>query len=219
MQQKQTTEQTFNDRLRMALDNFPDCPNNNFGRLTWVVEQLAERGIEVSKESVRRWLLDSMPRKKNLEALSDILDVDEQYLVFGDGETRGAVGPQKDGAINILLGILQIAHITVEIPEPDDELAKLRGVNLRARLGRKLQELHVTGASRTKDGRVHVEISHRAHSVPTLVVLVGDDLSVSLYRVSFTTAMEVGELVGTKVVLEFDADDARFKRLHSFAEL
>ncbi|NJM49923.1 MAG: hypothetical protein HC843_02755 [Sphingomonadales bacterium] len=76
-------ERAFAKRLEQALDNHPRCPDD-YGRLTWVMRELSHQRIEVTIETVRRWLTAvSMPRRPKMTALAKILGVDETWLAMG----------------------------------------------------------------------------------------------------------------------------------------
>lgn len=80
---KGSRERAFSKRLEQALDNHPRCPAD-YGRLTWVARELAHQRINVTIETVRRWLTGlSIPRREKMAALAKILHVDETWLAMG----------------------------------------------------------------------------------------------------------------------------------------
>lgn len=84
--QKGSRERAFSRRLEQALDNHPRCPSD-YGRLTWVTRELAHQRVNVTIETVRRWLHAlSIPRAKSMSALAKILEVDETWLAMGRQE-------------------------------------------------------------------------------------------------------------------------------------
>lgn len=87
-------EKAFAKRLSTALDNHPRCPDAH-GRNTWLMRELAHQNINVSLESIRKWLAgEAIPRRAKMTALAKTLRVDETWLTMGvqpaaaEGETR-----------------------------------------------------------------------------------------------------------------------------------
>lgn len=81
--QKGTVEKAFAKRLTQALDRDPVCPPA-YGRNTWLIRELAHQRVEVTLETIRKWLAgETMPRRRKMTALAKILRVDETWLAMG----------------------------------------------------------------------------------------------------------------------------------------
>ncbi len=216
--QPEKPSKTFADRLNQALDNHPNCPKANFGRLRWVVEQMAHHGQVVTSESVRRWLESSMPRKKNMVVLCDILDVDEQWLVFGATEPRGAI-QSSDGGANIVAGLMLLHGLAPELPSREDRIAEIKGVHLRARSGRHLREFHIAVARETDQGRLNIEIAKSSYGCIVLVVVLKPKLTTSLYRLDYEEFVARADIVGERVVANVGENDPSLFAMKDFDTL
>lgn len=219
MQQTSITKSTFADRLNQALDNHPECPSANFGRLRWVVEEMAERGQVVTMESVRRWLDSSIPRKSNMGALCDVLDVDEQWLVFGESEVSAFSPNMLYGPVNIVSGLMLLSNITPEFPEEGDRLAEIKGIHLRAKVGRKAMDFHVIMSRDTGEGQITVEMNKSAYGCVVLLVKVGPGMVTSLHRIDYDECVTRGDIAGDKVVATYKVDDAALTPINDFYDL
>jgi len=90
--QKGSREKAFAKRLDSALDNHPRCPSG-YGRNTWLQRELTHKNVEVSLETIRKWLSgETMPRRARMAALAQILHVDETWLAMGTQPTLSS-GP------------------------------------------------------------------------------------------------------------------------------
>lgn len=80
---KGTREKAFAQRLSKALDDHPRCPEG-YGRNTWLMRELAHQSVNVSLETIRKWLAgETMPRRLRMAALAKTLRVDETWLAMG----------------------------------------------------------------------------------------------------------------------------------------
>lgn len=219
MQQTRSNKTTFADRLNQALDNHPEAPNANFGRLRWVVEEMAERGQVVTMESVRRWLDSSIPRKENMEALCDVLDVDQQWLTFGESEVSGFSPNMVYGPVNIVAGLMLMSNLKPEFPADGDRLAEIKGVHLRSRVGKKALDFHVIAARDSGEGEITVEMSKSAYGCTILLVKVGPKMTVTIHKVDYDECATRGELVGEKIVATYKTDDPALPVVEEFYTL
>lgn len=121
--QKGSRERAFAKRLTQALDNHPRCPPD-YGRLTWVTRELAHQRINVTIETVRRWLTGlSMPRHAKMTALAKILQVDETWLAMGVQPVASGVSVDR---VEELEEVLRLIEATTEDEKIKDLIAKTR---------------------------------------------------------------------------------------------
>lgn len=87
----------FAHRLRLACDGHAHCPPLHQGRLTWLRARLAQKGLNVSVESIRKWLDgESRPKQEKCEVLAQVLGIDAARLYMGIGpanEERSSTPP------------------------------------------------------------------------------------------------------------------------------
>lgn len=80
---KGTREKAFARRLDKALSAHPRSPAA-YGRNTWLLRELSHQNVNVSNETIRKWLAgESMPRRDKMAALAKTLRVDETWLAMG----------------------------------------------------------------------------------------------------------------------------------------
>ena len=121
--QKGSRERAFAKRLTQALDNHPRCPPD-YGRLTWVTRELAHQRINVTIETVRRWLTGlSMPRHAKMTALAKILQVDETWLAMGAQPVSAVV---TDDRIEELEAVLRQIEAATDDENIKNLIAKTR---------------------------------------------------------------------------------------------
>lgn len=148
---RKVKDPAFSRRFNQACDTHPRCPELNFGRLTWVRNQLKMMfGDDVSLESVRKWSQgEARPRGDKLVHLAELLQVAPEWLAFG---SEGALAPRErrvrnamaDGAVNIVAGAIQIAGGVPAFPEPDDRRAEEDRIDIYATIKGALYPIHVT---------------------------------------------------------------------------
>ncbi|MDR7061221.1 MULTISPECIES: hypothetical protein [unclassified Sphingopyxis] len=110
-------ERAFAKRLEQALDNHPRCPAD-YGRLTWVTRELAHQRINVTIETVRRWLGGmSMPRRAKMTALAKILQVDETWLAMGVQPVAADVPPSRVEELEAVLRQIEASTDDEKIKE------------------------------------------------------------------------------------------------------
>jgi transcriptional regulator with XRE-family HTH domain len=120
-------DKAFAKRLETACNNHPMVPAYNFGRLTWMVKQFADRfGIKISPETARKWAAgEARPRPDKMRFLAQLLEVDEAWLSLG---TAPGMTPRErrtqamaiSGAANILLGFMQLDAAACAYPDEHD---------------------------------------------------------------------------------------------------
>lgn len=93
---KGTREKAFSRRLDKALTAHPRSPAG-YGRNTWLLRELAHQNVNVSNETIRKWLCgEAMPRRDKMAALAKTLRVDETWLAMG---TQPVSGDDTEAAI------------------------------------------------------------------------------------------------------------------------
>lgn len=120
----------FGERLHAAMDAHAQAPRERFGRLTWLMRELAKHDIKVTIEAVRRWAADeSIPRPATVNAIAQILQTDVAWLTLGATQEvtpreRRARNAAADGAVNLVTGLIQLGGGTPAFPEADDKRSK-----------------------------------------------------------------------------------------------
>lgn len=80
---KDQIKKTFALRLRDAYGRSPNTPRGH-GTYVWVRDRLAERGVDVTPETVRRWFAGMvMPRSDAMQALASVVGVNPGFLAHG----------------------------------------------------------------------------------------------------------------------------------------
>lgn len=80
---KDQIKMTFALRLRDAYGRSPQTPKGH-GTYVWVRDRLAELGVDVTAETVRRWFAGMvMPRSDAMQALASVVGVHAGFLAHG----------------------------------------------------------------------------------------------------------------------------------------
>lgn len=123
-------DKEFAKRLDSACDLHPRVPPYNFGRLSWVRDNLAEHELEnVSTETVRKWFSgESRPRPSKMKKLAALLRVDEAWLSLGitpevTPGVRKAFNASAPGAVNLVAGMIQVSGGHPAFPEEGEDSA------------------------------------------------------------------------------------------------
>lgn len=140
----------FAQRVAQAIDGNPDVPPQNFGRLRWLADRLAEHGISVTPSAINTWLHgEYFPRRKALQALAAILKADIGWLA-GDQKPEFTKAQQRtrnavvNGAVNAVAGFIQMDGGHPAFPEEDDAEAEAKKINLYAIIRGAKYNFHVT---------------------------------------------------------------------------
>lgn len=111
---KGTREKAFARRLDKALSDHPRCPEG-YGRNAWLKRELTHYNIDVSDETIRRWLnAIAMPRRDKMAALAKLFRVDETWLAMG-------VQPVEPMSSNDVARAEALATALLEIKEKTDD--------------------------------------------------------------------------------------------------
>jgi len=140
----------FADRLKEACRAHGCAPPAGNGLQTWLRKRMG-----VSDEAVRKWLTgESRPRPDMMHRLADALQVDEAWLALGlvpqlSPKERRVRNALAEGAVNVLLGFMQLDGATVAFPwrsDPQREFVSFyaiyRGVHtpFHVTLGAKIED-------------------------------------------------------------------------------
>lgn len=159
----------FARRMRQACDRNPRVPDEREGRLVWILNELrTHHGMDVALQSVHRWYHGrARPRNQKLIALAQVLDVDVGWLAHGLGDVSAAVDPAKkptpvikNGAINVVAGMMEMSGINCAWPDADDPAAEY--VHFYAIIRGKQHRFHVVTAVPEKEGKqvLHLPVDH-----------------------------------------------------------
>lgn len=113
------TTQEFARRLRQAVESHERAPDIEFGRGTWLREELAKvGGVKVSGNAVHKWWHgNAMPRRDTIRAIAKTLQVDELWLATGSKPGSRSMEPDApvsapgdaSAAALMVAGLIQMA--------------------------------------------------------------------------------------------------------------
>lgn len=209
----------FARRMQMACDGNPDIPPLNRGRLVWFVERLAEKGIEVRVETVRRWFGGfSYPRKDAMMALAQALKVDAGWLSSGSSQPKIDMKEAKkqiavaSAALNIVAGFMQLDGAHPAFPEEGDWEADGRQINLYAIIKGIKHSFHVTPLT----GENRFEIPLNAEGSFVLGVVPNGRFSVRILELDWQTIQQKGIRRNATYYVPSDASD--WREIESFTD-
>lgn len=138
----------FSHRINTACDTNPQVPAYNYGRLTWVRDQLLKlHDLDVSLETVRKWFAgEARPRPDKMRTLAELLAVDQAWLSLGitpemQPTEKKAFQNSSDGAVNLVAGLIQLHGGHPAAPEPNR--IRTKNANLMAIITGRLHAIHV----------------------------------------------------------------------------
>ncbi len=217
----------FGRRLSAACDDHCQVPGQHRGRLRWLVEQLAEKGVKISVETARRWLSgEARPRSAKMGALAEIVQADVSWLALGvepepRGESRETL--PRNPLVGIAAGLADLEGGVCALPYPADQAS---GIDLHIIIdGRKLDLCLARGSV---SGNV-VTFSPRTNVPSTTHVLGGllvDEGDVSFFDLSdFVRSREREEGAALEALTfqlidgQLCRDGQRLRRLRRFGVL
>lgn len=119
-------DRAFAKRLLIACEANPRCPNGR-GQQKWVRDGLREKfDIPLTAEAVSKWFAgETRPRPEVMQKVAAVLEADEAWLSLGrqpDMAPRERVERAviRNGAVNYVAGIIELAGGRVAFPEDDD---------------------------------------------------------------------------------------------------
>lgn len=117
----------FAKRFQEVCDGHPLVPEFTQGRLRWIRDELESKfGVNVSRESVRKWYIgETLPRVNRIQNLAQLLGVDYGWLAFGkrpelDMKARPKRYLAESGATNAVIGFIQLSGGYCALPEEND---------------------------------------------------------------------------------------------------
>lgn len=171
-------DKAFAKRIAEACDLNPLVPPYNYGRLTWIRDQMESKYRErVSVETVRKWFAgEARPRPVKMKKLAALLGVDEGWLSLGlspemQPEERRAFSTQATGAVNVVAGLIQLAGWSPAFPESDNPRAK--NANLIAIIEGRSRHLYVTLAVDSDTGMKFTFPTDHEHTTVIGVIPTG----------------------------------------------
>ncbi|MFC3724475.1 helix-turn-helix domain-containing protein [Neoaquamicrobium sediminum] len=191
-------EKALARRIEEACNLADHIPEYNFGRIRWMVDELAKHGVTASKESVRKWFAgESRPRPDKLRILAKILKVDEAWLAFG---SKPAMTTEKeqlanvDGAVNLVAGLFAMNGINYGWANGKDN------VHFHAIVKGQSRAIFVASGTVTKSGVTFALPIQSEESIIIGVVKRGM-LSYDLYRLPYAMISKSGLSKGGYVEL------------------
>lgn len=219
---KDIPHKDFGRRLEQACDGNPDVPPLNHGRLGWFVDRLAMHGVEVAKETVRKWFAgETRPRHAPMKALAQILKIDEGWLAAGRApdlsETqRKTHNVVAGGAVNLVAGFIQMGGGHPSFPEEDDPVAQESKINLYAIIRGAHYRFHVSAIVGERGGYFMVPSESRNNAI-VLGVVPQPGFQVVIYELDWETIDKVGTRKGDGYEVRL-ADTHGFKEVRTFSE-
>lgn len=130
----------FSERLNTACDNNPNVPPKFHGQQVFIKEKLAEKGVKVTVESIRKWQNgEAVPSNDKIEKLAEVLSIDTSWLMMGDEAATEAKNQRSynidtNAAANIVAGLIGMDRGNVSLPLPGKQRAVhfnavIKGIN------------------------------------------------------------------------------------------
>jgi transcriptional regulator with XRE-family HTH domain len=153
--QDTVNKDNFPQRLTAMIETHPECPQGTYGRLPFILAQLAKVTSDVvSPETVRKWLAgEAHPRRERVIALAEAFGADPAWLEHGyEKEARDAAAtPDMSSEMMYVLGALELSGASVAFAGAGD------GYDLRAIAGRHSVDLTVLRGEYKDENTVRVE--------------------------------------------------------------
>lgn len=221
----------FARRLEMACDNSDVVPAYNYGRQSWIANELLSRyGIGISKETVRKWFAgEARPRHDKMKALALLLKVDEAWLSLGmkpdaqgssDRRLRSII---TDGAVHLVIGMVTMGGGNCAFP--DDKDPRREAIHFYTIIGGRSYQVYVSVAQTLNEGyKFALPLDH----TPTLCIGVVQKSATSfdLYAFPTDTITRHGKKRGGYIELHTQVDgraltvgDEKISRVTDFKSL
>ena len=222
-------DKAFANRLNAACDNHPRVPPYNYGRLTWVRQQLIDMAdVEVSMETVRKWFSgEARPRPDKMKKIAELLSVDEAWLSLGitpemNPDDRKSYMLASEGAVNLVAGMVQLSGNSVATPDQKDPRAK--GMNLLAIIKGKIHPMYVALGAEVDGGYKFVVPADHVNNHIIGVVPVGHSRYDILHLITETLEKHAdmkggfGEVVVRKDGSDYMTRKDVWPKIKSFAD-
>jgi transcriptional regulator with XRE-family HTH domain len=153
--QDKVNKDNFPQRLTAMIETHPECPPGTYGRLPFILAQLAKvTSNVVSPETVRKWLAgEAHPRRERVIALAQAFGADPAWLEHGyEKEARDASAiPDMSSEMMYVLGALELSGASVAFAGAGD------GYDLRAIAGRHSIDLTILRGEYKDEDTVRVD--------------------------------------------------------------
>lgn len=227
MSAKEVRYPGFAERFQLACDGDVNVPPNNFGRLTWISNQLKERyGVNATPESVRRWSTGlAQPRREKLNALAQLMGVDPSWLAFGSG-TPGSPTERKlreaeqDGAVNVLAGTIHMCGGSPAFPAKDDVQAQENLTDLYAIIKGAQYSIHVVTPQHggaTQDFAIPL----KAQNSIIIAVVMAEGMQFSFFELPWDEIQRNGQMRSGSYHLSMSTDapeEIGARRIETFSK-
>jgi transcriptional regulator with XRE-family HTH domain len=153
--QDKVNKDNFPQRLTAMIETHPECPPGTYGRLPFILAQLAKvTSNVVSPETVRKWLAgEAHPRRERVIALAQAFGADPAWLEHGyEKEARDASAIlDMSSEMMYVLGALELSGASVAFAGAGD------GYDLRAIAGRHSIDLTILRGEYKDEDTVRVD--------------------------------------------------------------
>lgn len=208
-------DSAFAKRLALACDGHPDVPEFNKGRLVWVQQQLKSRfDTSVSMETVRKWFAgEARPRQEKMKDIAELLHVDLSWLSLGQESDmapreRKARSALVDGAVNVIVGFIQMDGGHPAFPDEDDDRATENHIDIYAIIKGARYDIHVSSATETSQG-VRFAVPSNYQSLVTIGVVRAAPFCVEVLELSHDLISEHGTRKSGHYEVELRRDSER----------
>lgn len=212
----------FRDRLLQAANSSSKVPVG-YGRLTWIRDQLDEKGVSITLETVRKWFSgEGRPIREKCTVLADLLGVDEAWLMLGHNFDL-SLREQKshrvlaDAAVNLLAGMIQVHGGHPSFPAEGDERATRDKIDLYSIIKGAHYNFHVVPGTETEKGFVFPVQARRGPDVIVLgIVQIGEGFNFRVFEITDDVISQYGRNRDNRidVITSLDA----LKEITTFAE-
>jgi len=198
----------FARRLTVACDNSDNIPDHNFGRQTYIANELERRfGIRVSKETVRKWFAgEARPRPDKMRVLAELLKIDQAWLAIGSRPNTASDGHRShaavsNGAVSLVIGMLTLNGASCAFPESTDP--RIKSIHFYAILRGRHFGVYVSLGAPGRRG-ITFTLPEDCQDTVLIGVVQRSPTRYDLYQLASSTALELGvrrsghlELTGT----------------------
>lgn len=214
----------FAVRMQQAADANPNVPPVNYGRLGWVVEALASKfEYATNVETVRKWFAgETMPRQKPAKLLAEVLNVTPEWLTLGAStdlgiKERKARNALAEGAVNVIVGMVQMAGWNVAFPDAADGDARKQKIDFYAIIRGAKYSFHIVAAVRN-GGDWKVSVPAEALETFLIALMPLTSTSFNLIELPKETLLERGKHKGGSVDVMIPEGMDDWRQIKSFAE-
>jgi len=186
----------FARRLTIACDNADNIPDHNFGRQSYIANELERRfNIRVSKETVRKWFAgEARPRPDKMRVLAELLKTDQAWLALGSHPDTGSNGHKShaavsNGAVSLVVGMLTLNGASCAFPERTDP--RIKSIHFYAILGGRHFGVYVSLGVPGRRG-ITFTLPEDCQNTVLIGVVQRSPTRYDLYQLASSTALELG---------------------------